>query len=133
MSRTRTVGGKITEIVGGDYKIYSKGNITYNSNKSITFTGKENGVTFGKPQDPPVIVGKKKIIRIAWMCAELKNEINKAVYGEKVSLLVKTKNYKEGEILSVTIDEIEGKEMIYKGIVNSDGVAELKEKIKIES
>ena len=59
MSRTRIIGGKLTEIIGGDYNIYSTGNIVYNSAKTITFTGEENGVVFGEPKDPPVI--KKNI------------------------------------------------------------------------
>lgn len=52
MSRTRTIGGKLFEKIGGDYNIYSEGDITYNSNKSINFTA-ENGVTFGKPKAAP--------------------------------------------------------------------------------
>lgn len=55
MSRTRIVGGKITEKIGGDYKIYSKGDIVYNAVGPITMTGVENGVTFGKPEKPPKI------------------------------------------------------------------------------
>ena len=49
MSRTRIVGGKITEIIGGDYKIYSKGPIEYISNDEIIITGK-NGITYGEPE-----------------------------------------------------------------------------------
>jgi hypothetical protein len=50
MGRTRIIGGKLTEIIGGDYNIYSEGDIVYNSDKTITFTGEENGVTFGEPE-----------------------------------------------------------------------------------
>lgn len=46
MSRTRIVGGKITEIVHGDYNIYSEGDIVYNSAKAVTFEGKE-GIVYG--------------------------------------------------------------------------------------
>ena len=46
MSRTRIVGGKITEIVHGDYTIYSEGDIIYNSAKAVTFEGKE-GIVYG--------------------------------------------------------------------------------------
>lgn len=53
MSRTRTIGGKLTEIIGGDYNIYSTGDIVYNSAKTITFKGEENGVTFGDPKEAP--------------------------------------------------------------------------------
>ncbi len=53
MSRTRIVGGKITEYVKGDYNIYSEGDIVYNSNSEINFTGEEKGVTYGEPETPP--------------------------------------------------------------------------------
>ena len=49
MSRTRIVGGKITKIVEGDFKIYSKGNITYNSQQQVIETAKE-GITYGEPE-----------------------------------------------------------------------------------
>ena len=52
MSRTRNIGGKYTEIIGGDYNIYSEGDIVYNSTKTINFTA-ENGVTFGSPKAAP--------------------------------------------------------------------------------
>ncbi|WP_310556068.1 polymorphic toxin type 23 domain-containing protein [Flavobacterium sp.] len=52
MSRTRIIGGKLTEIIGGDYNIYSAGDIVYNSAKTISFTGKD-GVIFGKPEKAP--------------------------------------------------------------------------------
>ncbi|MFK7061550.1 hypothetical protein V3Q90_15640 [Flavobacterium oreochromis] len=55
MSRTRIVGGKITEIVGGDYKIYSAENIEINSQKHISINGNENGVTYGNPKKPPTL------------------------------------------------------------------------------
>jgi hypothetical protein len=61
MSRTRIIGGKLTEIIGGDYNIYSEGDIVYNSGKTITFTGEENGVTFGEPERPKL---KEKVISI---------------------------------------------------------------------
>jgi hypothetical protein len=55
MSRTRIVGGNITRITGGSYKIFSKENIEIHSNKQIIQTGEENGVIFGTPQSPPII------------------------------------------------------------------------------
>lgn len=49
MSRIRIVGGKITEIVGGDYNFYSKGNITTTAGGTITETAKE-GIKYGEPE-----------------------------------------------------------------------------------
>ncbi|WP_395077812.1 hypothetical protein [Flavobacterium sp.] len=55
MSRIRYVGGTITKTTVGDHKIYSEGNIVQNAGGTITETGDENGVSFGKPKKPPVI------------------------------------------------------------------------------
>jgi uncharacterized repeat protein (TIGR01451 family) len=52
MSRTRIVGGKITEIVGGNYNIYAKESIIYNAGTTITETA-EGVISFGEPKDPP--------------------------------------------------------------------------------
>ena len=46
MSRTRIVGGKITEIVHGDYNIYSASDIIFNSEKTVIPNGKQ-GVIIG--------------------------------------------------------------------------------------
>ena len=46
MSRTRIVGGKITEIIHGDYNIYSASDIIFNSEKSVIPNGKQ-GVIIG--------------------------------------------------------------------------------------
>jgi hypothetical protein len=53
MSYRLIVGGKITKTTGGDHKMYSEGDIVFNSAKKVIFTGKEKGVTFGKPESPP--------------------------------------------------------------------------------
>lgn len=54
MTKIRTSGGKITVTVGGNFTTYAKEDIVYNSQKTITFTGKENGITYGEPLDPPI-------------------------------------------------------------------------------
>ena len=46
MSRTRIVGGKITEIVHGDYNIYSASDIIFNSEKTVIPNGKQ-GIVIG--------------------------------------------------------------------------------------
>ena len=54
MSYTLFVEGKITETIGGDYNVFSNGNIVFNANGVITQTGVENGIIFGTPlQAPP--------------------------------------------------------------------------------
>ena len=41
MSRIRIVKGNITKITGGNYKMFSKDNIEFHSNKQIIFNAKE--------------------------------------------------------------------------------------------
>jgi hypothetical protein len=53
MSYRLIVGGKITKTTGGDHKMYSEGDIVLNSAKTITITGKQKGVSFGKPKKAP--------------------------------------------------------------------------------
>lgn len=83
---------------------------------------------------------EKRITDITWMCAEMEDIINKASVGEKVSLLVKTINFKEGETVTIIIDEANGKdlktdtkEVTYSGEVNGEGIAELREEVKIQT
>lgn len=52
MSRTRIVKGNITKVIGGDYKRYSKDEIENTGSKVIQI-GKEGGVIYGDPQEPP--------------------------------------------------------------------------------
>ncbi|NRS90771.1 ribosomal protein L12E/L44/L45/RPP1/RPP2 [Flavobacterium sp. 7E] len=82
---------------------------------------------------------EKKILNATWMCAAMEEEIKEATIGDKVTLLVKTRNYKEGETLSIIIDDINGydvkegeREMTLTGTVGADGSAELKKQVVIE-
>lgn len=138
MSRIRIVGGTITKTTGGAHHMYSEGNIVFNSGKTITEVGEENGITFGEPKDAPVINRLKKIIDIKWMCSEMENVINQASIEEKVSLLVKTLYFEKGEMITIVIDEVNGKdlkpntkEITYSGKVNAEGIAKLKQEVKI--
>ena len=53
MTRTRIVGGKITETTGGNYNIYTKESIVYSAASIITETGVESGVSYGSPEKAP--------------------------------------------------------------------------------
>jgi hypothetical protein len=82
----------------------------------------------------------KRITDIKWMCAKMKKSITEAGIGEKTSLLIKTVNYSPGETITIIVDEAGGKELksgtkeiTYSGKVNADGIAELKEEVKIET
>lgn len=52
MSRIRNVKGHITEMVGGDYKIYSASDIVESATDKFHETADE-GLFFGEPEDPP--------------------------------------------------------------------------------
>jgi hypothetical protein len=103
----------------------------------ITDCGQRN-----EPEDvKPVSKGlkKKKILNATWMCAEMEENINEVYVDDKVSLLVKTRNYEVGETISIKIKEGTGreinegiKEMTLSGNVKADGYAELKEKVVLE-
>lgn len=82
---------------------------------------------------------EKKIVSAVWMCAEVKEEILGAFVGDKISLLVKTRNYEEGETITIVIDDDNGydvrkgeKELILTGTITSDGSAKLKGEVLIE-
>ena len=85
----------------------------------------------------PIVKNKKEILSIQWMCDEAQNEIQEAKINDKVNLLVKTKNFKEGDAVFVDVTEEEGGDVkngsslvTYTGKVKADGTAELKEILK---
>ncbi|GAA3773635.1 DUF4280 domain-containing protein [Flavobacterium ginsengiterrae] len=90
---------------------------------------------------PPVVTPlKKEIVSVNWKNNDLENEIDSANIGDKVSLIVETKNYNEGETVIIVIDEANGKNIRpntkvvkFSGEVNADGFAVLKEEISIEN
>lgn len=52
MSRTRIVKGKITEVIGKDYSIFSESNIVDIATELITEKGETNGISFQNPSKP---------------------------------------------------------------------------------
>ena len=111
MSRIRIVGGKITEIVGGDYNIYSASDIVFNSGKSVITNGKQ-GVVIGNKVKKPTLYVK-----------DLKADKPEAQPNEKVTFTV-TQYSKE---------EWAGKEIIVMPyLVKATEKVSEKVKIKIE-
>jgi ABC-type taurine transport system ATPase subunit len=64
MTRIRNVGGMIIKTTGGDYNMYSEGNIVQNAAGKITETGEEKGVSFGKPKNPPPLKLRQNVLFI---------------------------------------------------------------------
>jgi type VI secretion system secreted protein VgrG len=82
---------------------------------------------------------EKQIIDAKWMCESAENDLRKASEGDKVSLWVQTRNYEEGETVTIKIKEKKNedikdgvKELTFTGTVNKEGFAELKEALEIE-
>lgn len=69
----------------------------------------------------------KKITSAAWMNADFSQALENAGSTDAVGILIGTKGYKEGEEISVTIDEVNGEEkaFVLKGKVQADGFARI--------
>ncbi|UTN03466.1 DUF4280 domain-containing protein [Flavobacterium bizetiae] len=86
---------------------------------------------------PMEAIKEKQILSTTWMCEEMEEEIRTVNVGKKVSLLVKTRNYQEGDTISVKIKGVKEQEInegineiVLTGTVNAKGFAELKEEIE---
>lgn len=81
---------------------------------------------------------EKQIVNIKWMDAEMTEDIDNTYFGSKVSLLVQTRNYEEGENISLKVIDKDGqeikdgqKELVLSGTVNKEGFAALKEAVEL--
>ncbi|UTN02198.1 DUF4280 domain-containing protein [Flavobacterium bizetiae] len=82
---------------------------------------------------------EKQILNVTWMCAKMEENINAARVKQEVNLLVKTRNFEEGEVITIKVKEATGreiseglKEVSLSGNVQADGYAELKEQLTLE-
>ena len=83
---------------------------------------------------------EKQILRVKWMDAKMEGNITNACIGEQVSIIVQTRNYEIGEVVSLKVKEKSKKEVrngsteiILSGTVDENGFAILKETFTIES
>lgn len=97
-------------------------------------------VIFDAYSPPAITPLTKQILRTSWKNSDLESEIDSANIGDKVSLVVETKNYKEGETIVIIIDEVNGKDikentklLKFSGDINADGIAILKEEVLLEN
>lgn len=78
---------------------------------------------------------EKQIVNVQWMDAEAEESIDAAFLGDKISLLVQTRNFDEGETITIDIeDDVNGeiKETTYSGTIDKAGFSILKQKIEIK-
>ena len=106
MSRVRIVGGNITKITGGKYKIFAKDNIEFHSNKQVIQNAKD-GIFHGEPEKPTEIK-TDYLIKGEWR--DSKNKlITKAKVGEHVKFCIETKNIPPNTPIKVELKEFDGK------------------------
>ncbi len=81
---------------------------------------------------------EKQIVNIKWMDTEMTEDIDNTYFGSKVSLLVQTRNYEEGESVSLKVVDKDGKEikdgqkeLALSGTVNKEGFAVLKGAVEL--
>jgi Domain of unknown function (DUF4280) len=122
-----------------EYALIKKSTIMCNyggSKIAITKSGQINVPS----QIGPESKSSKEIVSIEWMCDEVKEKLEGASLNDKVSLLVKTKNYKEGDAVFLDITKEDGEDLkegtsriTVTGKVKADGTAELKQILHIEN
>ena len=102
MSRIRIVGGTITKTTGGDYNIYSDGNIVYNSAKVVTETS-DAGIVYGEPKSSPPV--SKLHFVDGWWALDRQGEkkINRAIPGMTVFFHLKTKEIPNGNAVFLSL------------------------------
>ena len=111
MSRIRNVGGTITKTTGGDHKIYSEGNIVQNAGGTITETGKEKGVSFGKPEKPKKIENITQLTDIYFA-----KKLLTPIYEDTEEAVVAIKGENEKKIKARFIKEKKNKKNRYNFI-----------------
>ena len=105
MSRTRIVGGNITKITGGKYKIFAKDNIEFHSNKQVMQNAKD-GIFCGEPEKPT----ERKtdyLIKGEWK-DDKNNVITKAKVGTHVKFCIETKDIPPNTPVKVELKEFDG-------------------------
>lgn len=136
MSRIRIVRGKLTEIVGKDYNIYSESSIIDNAMGEIIEKGEKKGVSYGIAKKAPLV--GKYVVEMYWTYGESNTKLmNESKFFVDMNLVVKTINYKEGERVFVTIKSEDGEpiaegvsELNLSGAVDKEGIAIFKEPLK---
>lgn len=126
MSRIRIVEGKITKNTGVNHYMYSKGNIVFNAGGFINETAKH--YSYGDPLPAPEVQKTKKILDMYWTYGDTKLNDKSRFYVD-MNLIIKTKNYKEGETIKVVIKSDDGEaltndihELNLTGTIGKDGM-----------
>ena len=111
MSRTRIVKGKITQIIGGDYNMYSASNIIESAATVYSETAKGEILWGDNPRKPPVLKGNF-IIDGEWLDKDGKpidqSKTTHAKIGETIFFRVKTKDISENTPIFFELWEHDG-------------------------
>lgn len=89
MSRTRIVKGNITKITEGDYKVYSKGDISYNAAGSIRTKAGKGTIYSNKVEEPPKVSFIADYILHSEWRNHLDKPIKRAIYEQDIIFVVK--------------------------------------------
>lgn len=121
MSRTRIVGGSYTKIIEGNYYLNSTDEISIISGGKYSLNARD-GINYGEPKnenDSTI----KEIISVEWISITNNDKISKEITLEdKVSILVKTKNYQVGEFVKLSIkNTFNDENVVIDGVVNEEG------------
>ncbi|MFV0409463.1 MAG: hypothetical protein ACK5LJ_07125, partial [Paracoccus sp. (in: a-proteobacteria)] len=80
-----------------------------------------------------------EVISVYWMDGDLKMDIFSAIPEEEVSIYAQTRNFEEGQALTLKISELNNKdiksgekEVSLTGTIDSQGIAQLQRTLKIE-
>lgn len=82
---------------------------------------------------------EKQIVSVKWMDDKANTIVTNAGIGDKVSIMVQTRNYEIGEAIQINVKEVQGKEVEegktsvpYSGKIDENGLAILKREIEIK-
>lgn len=110
MSKESYIGGDYIETTGGDNLNFAKGSITNSSLLQVTQQGKENGVSYNSPRKPEN--SKIEIADLYWTYGEENKKVDDySKHYVDLNLVVKVKNAKPGDFVTVTINFEDGEDL----------------------
>lgn len=110
MSKESFIGGDYIETTGGDNLNFAKGSITNSSLLQVAQNGKENGVSYNSPKKPEN--SNIEIEDLYWTYGEENKRIDSySKHYVDLNLVVKVKNGKPGDFVTVSINFEDGDDL----------------------